>query len=99
MPLLPSVIYVPDGPSAAAWIDMCTRHCIACGYTVVAIVRDWPDVVKMLMAGTAMIAVTGRRDMVPRERLPRLEVINEPEYYAPTPAQRRAQRIETPEGR
>ena len=88
-----SVIYVPDGISAAGWIEHCVRHCTAHGYKVIAIATNWADVLKMLMAGHAQVAVTGRRDMVPRNMTPRLEVVAEKESHPTPPSQRRPRRL------
>jgi hypothetical protein len=88
-----SVIYVPDGISAKAWIEQCVRHCSAQGYQLVAIASNWADVIRMLMAGHADVAVTGRRDMVPRNLTPRLEVVAEKESHPTPPSQRRPRRL------
>lgn len=84
-----SVIYLPAG-EAAHWVQQCVTHCAVRGYTVIAIATDFADVIKMLMAGTAQVAVTGHRGMVPTDLIPRLEVVAEEQTHAPlAPAQRR----------
>jgi hypothetical protein len=84
-----SVIFLPHGPGADLWLDMCSKYCVAKGYRVIAVVHEWRDVVHMLAAGTASVAVSGCRDLLPRDRTPRFEFVTEPESQALPPEQRR----------
>jgi len=88
-----AIIYLPLGLVAAAvWRDTCAEYCQRRRYHIVAVVTDWGDVTKMLADGKADVAVVGRRDHLPRERTPRLDVVVEEKLDLP-PAQRRPRRM------
>lgn len=87
--LLNAVLFVPcAGPAAARWLKVCGEFADRKGYKVVSIVKAWDDVVRMVHAGQATIVVVGRRDHLPENRMPRMEVVTETEPQLP-PEQRR----------
>jgi hypothetical protein len=70
-------LFVPHGADFARWRDTCAAHAHNRGYAIVAIATTWDAAQAMLTAGEAVVAVVGRRDHLPADRLPRLEVVNE----------------------
>lgn len=79
-----AVLFIPPGPSFERWRDLCGSYCHDHRYAVVAIATTWAAAFAMLMSGEASVAVVGRRDHLPRDRTPRLEIATEP---ATAPAQ------------
>lgn len=75
---LDAVIYLPTGLVAAAtWRDACAEYCQRRHYRIVAVVAEWADLIRMLGDGEADVAVIGRRDHLPRDRTPRIDVVVE----------------------
>jgi len=75
---LDAIIYLPSGLQAAAtWRDACAEYCQRRRYRVVAVVTAWADMVRMLVEGKADVGVVGRRDHLPRDRKPRLDIVVE----------------------
>ncbi len=73
-----AILFVPlAGPSAKRWLRACYDFAARRGYNVVSVVRNWPDVFEMIRADRATVVVVGRREHLPRERSPRLEVVTE----------------------
>lgn len=87
-----AIIFVPPGPAAAPWLTICAAYCTRKGYSVVAVVRDWDDVVRMLKDDGIEVVVIGRRDHLPAERRWRIESISEPARNDPPPERRRPNR-------
>jgi hypothetical protein len=91
--MIRAVLFIP--PDAHRWLESCAQYAARHGYEVIAIVAAWADADHMAHQHDAVV-VTGRRDHVPADRLPRLEVVLEesslPDPPAPTPTQRRPQR-------
>jgi len=78
-----TVIYVPDTPETDRWYRLALQYCEMRRYEVVSVVTErtgggcWTDVVEMLRTGEADVVVIGRRDHLPAQRRPRVEVIAE----------------------
>ena len=90
---LEAVIYLPAGLAASGtWRDACAEYCQRRRYQIVAIVSDWTDVIALLLDGRADVAVVGRRDHLPRDRKPRVDVVVEEKLDLP-PTQRRPKRL------
>lgn len=79
-----AVLFIPPGPSAERWRDLCGSYCHDHRYTIVAIATTWAAAFAMLISGEASVAVVGRRDHLPPDRTPRLEVVTEPQPVMPT---------------
>lgn len=75
--MLDAIIFVPPDPASRPWLVICAQYCVRCGYHVVAVVSDWEDVVRMLKDDGIDIVVVGRREHLPPDRTPRLEIITE----------------------
>jgi hypothetical protein len=95
-----AVIYVPDTSETDRWYRTALEYCEAHRYEVVGVVTErcagdcWVDVIEMLRTGEANIAVIGRRDHLPAQRSPRIEVIAEATTpRAPTTRHRRPRAI------
>lgn len=68
----------------------------ACGYVFAGIVRTWPDVMAMIDAGRAHVVVAASMGILPRERRPRVETVNDPVRVVPqhvVPAEATAPRV------
>lgn len=88
-----AIIYLPPGlPASGTWRDACAEFCQRKRYHIAAVVTDWMDVIGMLMAGEADVAVVGRRDHLPNDRKPRIDVVVEEKLDLP-PTQRRPRRM------
>jgi hypothetical protein len=80
---LRAVIYLQAGEQMARWQRICGTHVEARGYELVSIVIDgadgakWPDVLTLLRGDRADVIVVARRDQLPKDRLPRIEVATE----------------------
>ena len=96
--LIAAIVFIPTGPSGSRWLTACTEYAVMRGYTIIAVVTVWADVLKVLRAGEATIVVVGQREHLPPEREPRLEVVTE-EKTQPVmpPKQRRVIRRRTRE--
>lgn len=88
---LAAVLFIPPGPSAEAWRDICATYCHDHRYSIVAIATTWAAVVTVLAQGEASVAVIGRREHLPTDDLPRLEFVTEQAREVP-PGQRRPRR-------
>ena len=89
----PAIVFLPTGlPAAAQWRDACGEYCARKGYKIAGIVRDWADLLRLVVAGEADVVVVGRRDHLSRTRTPRLEVVTEEGAELPS-AQRRPRRM------
>lgn len=73
---LGAVVFMPPG-TPGRWIDACAEHIAARGYHLAAVCTAWRDAVGLLMSGIAQVVVVGRRDHVPPDVTPRLEVVAE----------------------
>lgn len=83
-PSLPAVIYLLDNEETQRWARVCMDWCDRHGYELVSVVVDetpngakWRDVVRMMADAEVQVCVVPRWDHMPRERLPRVEVIAE----------------------
>lgn len=85
---LAAVLFIPPGPAAEAWRDICAEYCHDHRYSIVAIATTWAAVIAVLAQGEASVAVIGRREHLSTDDLPRLEFVNEPAREIP-PGQRR----------
>jgi hypothetical protein len=80
---LRALIYIPGGEQMTRWQRICGQHVEARGYRLVSIVIDdaggakWPNVLTLVRAGQADVIVVARRDQLPKDRLPRIEVATE----------------------
>lgn len=75
---LHAVVFLPPGtPAAALWTDACGEYIQHRGYRLAAVCSAWADVVRLVFDGTADVVVVGRRDHLPRDRRPRVEVVTE----------------------
>ncbi len=85
---LQAVIYAPPG-QLPLWTTACVEHCASMGYAVFGLIvgdcdgTNWNDVIDLLARGVAQIAVVARREHLPPDRLPRLEVTAEAPLVAP----------------
>lgn len=69
-----AVLFLPD--SACGWLDTCAMYTARHGYQVVAVVHVWADAVRLARQHAAVV-VAGRREHLPADRLPRLEIVVE----------------------
>lgn len=73
-----AVIFVPAlDPAHVKWVLLCGEYCSKRGYLVIAIVGVWADTLILVLEKAADIVVTARRDHLPPDRLPRLDVVAE----------------------
>lgn len=90
---LNAVIYLPPGLAAVAtWQDTCAQYCARRRYQLAGFVTEWTDLTYLLLHGEADVAVVGRRDHLPRNRTPRIDVVVEERMDLP-PTQRRPRRM------
>lgn len=88
-----AIIFVPPGSEFTRWSNICAAYCLNRDYVVVAIATTWEAAMKCLMLGEATVAVVGKPDHLPPDRLPRMElVIDEQNDASPGPKRRRTQR-------
>lgn len=88
-----AIVYVPPGiRSAGVWTDTCGEYVQRRGYRLAAVCSVWADVIRLLFGGKADVVVVGRRDHLPRDRKPRVEVVSE-ERADTTPTKRRPRRL------
>lgn len=69
-----AVLFLPSG--ACSWLDSCAQYTARHGYQVVAVVSVWADAVRLARENAAVV-VAGRREHLPADRLPRLEIVVE----------------------
>lgn len=75
---LGAVVFLPPGvPGAGLWTDACGEYIERRGYRLAAVCGAWGDAVRMVLAGEAEVVVVGRRDHLPADRKPRVEVVTE----------------------
>lgn len=89
------MIYVPHGPDSARWLDECIKHCQRHGYTIVAVVAEWSDVIGFVRRGYHGIVVSPPPELLPVNRLPRMEYVGTADPTPPAPptsGQRRVRR-------
>lgn len=87
------VLFIPSGPAAIRWRDLCARYATDQRYLIVAVTSTWTAALAMLTSGEAEVAVIGRRDHLPLDRIPRVEVATEPHpVNAQSPMSRRTVR-------
>lgn len=85
-----AILFIPVvGRSADYWIGVCHDYAERKGYKVVSIVRAWDDLVRMVRAGAAGVVVAGRREHLPRNRIPRIEFAIDPDQVAAQPPEQR----------
>lgn len=73
-----AVVFLPHGtPSAGRWTDTCGEYIQRRGYRLAAFATVWADVVRMVLTGAADVVVVGRRDHLPPDRTPRVEIITD----------------------
>jgi len=95
---LRAVIYLPAGEQMDRWRRTCALHVEARGYELVSIVIDeasgerWSSIQALLRDGRVDVIVVARRDQLPPDRLPRIEVASE----EPTLALRQRQPVRRP---
>lgn len=87
-----SILYLPDMPGMDYWLDQCGLWCAQRRYPVVGVVHTWDAAVEMVFDGRAGIVVAGRRDHLPMNRSPRLEIVTEDPMPSMVIAQRRPAR-------
>jgi len=93
-----TIIYVPDTADTDRWYRLALDYCERRRYEVVSVVTErsdggcWADVVEMLRVGEAEVVVVGRRDHLPAQRRPRVEVIAEATTPRTTTARHRRPR-------
>lgn len=89
--VLRCIIFIPSGPEFARWSQICAAYCLNHHYVVVAVTQVWSTAVEMMASGQVAVAVIAKRDHLPPERLPRLEVVAEEQADTPAvpPTQRR----------
>lgn len=75
---LAAVVLVPPGiQGSGLWTDACAEHVQKRGYRLAAVCSAWADAMRMIFDGIADVIVVGRRDHLPRDRTPRVDVITE----------------------
>lgn len=79
---LAAVVFRPPGPGSGVWTDACGEYIERRGYRLAAVCSVWRDVVRLVFDGLADVVVVGRRDHLPRNRRPRVEVITEAQSTA-----------------
>lgn len=91
---LDAIIFLPSGlPASAKWRDACAEYCMRRKYRVVGVVSGYADLIRMLVDGKADVGVVGRRDHLPRDRTPRLDVVVEQGQDVDDPSLRRPIRL------
>lgn len=80
---LRAVIYVHAGPDAPMWEKRCLAHVESHDYHLITLVIDeqhggqWSTVTQLMRDNEIDVCVVGRRDYLPTDRLPRVEVADE----------------------
>src|SRR5258707_6855157 len=76
-----TIIYVPDTPDTDRWYRLALEYCERRRYSVVGLVAEkpegggWQAVLELFRADAADVVVVGRRDHLPAQRRPRMQVI------------------------
>lgn len=85
-----AILFIPGGN--CAWMDTCAQYTARHGYQVIAVVSAWADAMRLARLHSAVV-VAGRREHLPADRLPRLEIVVEESAQlaelVPSPTQRR----------
>jgi hypothetical protein len=79
---LRAIIWLPDDPEWERYAGWCHAYCKTAHRDIVAIIDAraggrYIDAMKMFLNGEADVIVTARRDHLPADRLPRVEVVAE----------------------
>lgn len=92
-----AIIFVPaTDPHMRHWVRVCFSHCLKLGYSPLAVVHRWEDVLEMVFEeGLRPVIVIARRDHLDPKREPRLEVVTEERERAPGQRQRRPHRTDS----
>lgn len=69
-----AILFIPGGN--CGWIDACAQYTARHGYQVIAVVSVWADAMRLARQHAAVV-VAGRREHLPADRLPRLEIVVE----------------------
>lgn len=69
-----AILFIPGGN--CAWMDTCAQYTARHGYQVIAVVSAWADAMRLARLHSAVV-VAGRREHLPADRLPRLEIVVE----------------------
>jgi len=96
--MLRCVLFIPSGSGSRQWLAICAAYCETNHYEIIAIAAIWDDAIAILAAGEASVAVVGRRDHLPPDRTPRIEVVTEQPTDDPQPMRRRPHRRESAAG-
>lgn len=76
--MLRALLFIPaDDPDQRKWMPMLWRYCQDHSYLPEAVVHQWCDVLTMVAQGLAQVIVVARRDHLDKDRMPRLEVVDE----------------------
>lgn len=60
------------------WASQCLTYCTTMGYDIAGVIHgDWPAALAMLTGGLATVVVVARRDHLPPDGGPRIEVAGE----------------------
>lgn len=90
---LDAVVFLPPGtPAAGLWTDACGEYVQRRGYRLAAVCSKWGDAMRMIFDGLADVVVVGRRDHLPKDRTPRVDVVVEEKQDVP-PTLRRPKRL------
>jgi len=89
MPSPHAIIFIPENIDLGRWIAICSAYCVAQGYMLHLVVRRWADVDRLVVDGEPIVIVTPSRDMLPPDRLPRLEVLAESQTHPAVPPEKR----------
>ncbi|GAA1839900.1 hypothetical protein [Asanoa iriomotensis] len=68
----PALVFIParaEGPEFLRWLALCLAAIEAAGVELLAVVRRWPDVDRMLETGEADQVIVARLDHVPDRRI------------------------------
>lgn len=90
--MLNAIIFVPPDPASRPWLVIDAQYCARKDYQVVAVATDWNDVLRMLKDDDIDVVVVGRREHLPPDRTPRLEIVTEPPPDDDPPETRRPRR-------
>lgn len=90
---LRAVVFLPTGtPAVTQWTDACGEYIQRRGYRLAAVCSAWRDAIRLIFDDEADVVVVGRRDHLPRDRTPRVDVVVEEKHEAPA-NQRRPKRL------
>lgn len=93
MHIVEALIYLPHARDAARWARECAEYCQAHAYQVLAVVTRWEDVISLVRDGFNGVIVVPPGGLLPPDRLPRVEVVDEAPPVTPEiPGQRRVRR-------